>query len=83
LEVAHGTATRRSVLDTGAGGHGPQSRRRGLVQERAHGPGLTEEGLHVGWRGQKEANWRELGVFVVSPAMIRREGEGKQIAEGR
>ena len=83
LEVAHGTATRRSVLDTGAGRHGPQSRRRGLVQERAHGPGLTEEGLHGGWRGQKEMNWRGLGVFVVFLAVFGREGKGKQITEGR
>ena len=73
LEVAHGTATRRSVLDTGAGGHGPESRRRGLVQERTHGPGLTEECLHGGWRGQKQSDRRELGELVVSPAMLRRE----------
>jgi hypothetical protein len=49
------------VLDTGAGGHGPESRRRGLVQEWTHGPGLTEEGLHGGWRSQKQSDWRELG----------------------
>jgi hypothetical protein len=56
LEVAHGTATRRSVLDIGAGGHGPQSCGRGLVQKGTHGPGLTEECLHVGWREQRETD---------------------------
>ena len=34
---------------------------------------MTEESLHVGWLGQKETNWIGFGLYVVFPAMFRRE----------
>lgn len=48
LQVAHGTATRGSLLDAGAGGHGPEGGGRGLGEEWTHCPRLPEECLHDG-----------------------------------
>lgn len=74
LQVAHGAATRsRSVLDTGAGGHGAQGGGRGLVQERTHGPGLAEEGLHGGGGVQRGGGVCCSGVVVLQR---RRSWEG-------
>lgn len=46
LQVGHAATAGRGAVGGSGGGEGPQRGRRGLVQERAHGPRLMKKRLH-------------------------------------